>query len=63
MARGSNGGGLGTMVTIFGAIVGLATIAVIVSQRAQTSKVIEALSKGVGNVIGAAVSPVVGGGQ
>lgn len=42
-------------------IIGLAIIAVLVSQRANTANVIKAASSGFGSVIGAAVSPVSGG--
>jgi hypothetical protein len=51
----------GWLLTGFTALIGLATIAVLVSQRAQTSNVIQALGSGVGSAIGAAVSPVTGG--
>lgn len=44
------------------AIIGLAIIAVLVSQNAQTSSVIQSAASGFGNVIGAAVGPVTGGG-
>lgn len=44
------------------AIIGLAIIAVLVSQNAQTSGVIQSAASGFGNVISAAVGPVTGGG-
>jgi hypothetical protein len=40
------------------AVIGLAIIAVLVSQNAQTSSVIQAASSGFGNILAAAVSPV-----
>jgi len=61
MAEGSGIGSSG--VAMFGALMTVATIAVIVSNRANTSQVLGALGKGVGGVIGAAVSPVTGGGN
>jgi len=42
------------------AIIGLAIIAVLVSQNAQTSAVIQSASSGFGNILMAAVSPVTG---
>jgi hypothetical protein len=42
----------------FAALIGLATIAVIVSHNANTAAVIQAVGGGVGAAIGAAVSPV-----
>ncbi len=54
--------GIGSLMAVFTAIIGLAMVAVIVSQKANTAKVLQALTSGVGNVIGAAVSPVTGGG-
>lgn len=52
--------GTGALVTVIVAIVGLATLAVIVSQNANTAKVLESLGGGVSKVIGAAVAPVSG---
>ena len=43
------------------AIIGLAIVAVLVSQRANTAKVIGAAGSGLSGVISAAVSPVTGG--
>ena len=48
------------LVTIGGAVIGLAIIAVLVSQRANTSGVIGAAGKAFSGVIGSAVSPVTG---
>jgi hypothetical protein len=56
-------GALGVLVTIFGLLVGLAMVAVLVSQKAQTDKVIQAGSAGAAQLIGAAVAPVSGGGS
>lgn len=55
--------GLGFLIAAFGLIVGLAMVAVLVSQQAQTSSVIQALSSGGASLIGAATAPVTGGGQ
>lgn len=52
--------GIGPLVAAFGAIVGLAMVAVLVSQRAQTAAVFQAFASGTSSVIGAAVSPVTG---
>ena len=49
-------------VSIALSIVGLAIIAVLVSNRANTAGVIQAASAGFGNDLLAAVSPVTGGG-
>jgi PRD1 phage membrane DNA delivery len=51
---------LGGIVTIASAIVGIAIIAVLVSNKAQTVQVIEAATKGFSGAITAAVSPVTG---
>lgn len=59
MAEGVGGAG----VAMFGSLMVVATVAVIVSNRAQTAKVLNALGQGVGTTIGAAVSPVTGGGN
>lgn len=48
------------MVSIALAIVGLAIIATLVSQRAQTGTVVQALTGGFATDIGAAVAPVTG---
>lgn len=49
-----------TFVAILGGIIGLAVIAVAVSQKAQTAGVIQAGGNALANVIGAAVGPVTG---
>jgi hypothetical protein len=51
--------GPGIIATIAG-IIGLAIVAVIVSQKAQTPQVINAGGSALASVIGAAVSPVTG---
>lgn len=48
-------------VTIFSAIIGVAILSVLVSQKANTAGVIQAAASGFSNSIGAAVSPVTGG--
>jgi hypothetical protein len=53
-------GGTGAIVAIFGSLIGLAVIAVIVSQRAQTSSILQALGSAAGTAIGAATAPVTG---
>ena len=52
-----------TLITIVTSIVGLAMVAVIVSQRAQTPTVITSAGSALASVIGAAVSPLGGGGN
>lgn len=54
------GNGWNTIVTIASAIVGVAIIAVIVSNNAQTASVIKAATGGFAKDLGAAVSPIVG---
>lgn len=44
-------------------VIGLAIVAVLVSQRANTAKVIGASSSGLADIIGAAVAPVTGAGS
>jgi hypothetical protein len=46
---------------IIAAVIGLATLAVILSKQANTTGVISAASSGLGGIITAAVSPVAGG--
>lgn len=46
--------------TIIVSVIGLAIVAVLVSNKANTAKVIGASGSGLANVIGAAVSPVTG---
>lgn len=48
------------LAAAFAAIVMLAVLAVILSQKAQTGSVIQSASSGVGNLILAAVSPISG---
>jgi hypothetical protein len=50
----------GGLVTVITAIIGLAVIATLVSNRAQTAGVISAGSSGLANDISAAVAPVTG---
>jgi hypothetical protein len=52
----------GLFLAIVGGAIGLAVVAVLVSQRAQTPAVFAAAGTALGDVIGAAVSPVTGGG-
>jgi hypothetical protein len=56
----SSGGGVSAIVGIFGTLISLAVVAVIVSQRAQTSSILTALGGAAGAAIGAAVAPVTG---
>lgn len=49
------------IVAVIVAIIGLATLAVILSKQANTASVIQASSQGLGTLINAAVSPVTGG--
>jgi hypothetical protein len=50
-----------TFVTILASVIGLAMLAVVVSQKAQTSSVIQSGGSALASVIGAAVSPLGGG--
>jgi len=54
--------GTATIAAIASAIIGLAIVAVLVSQNAQTSTVLTSAGTAFGTVIQAAVSPVTGGG-
>jgi hypothetical protein len=47
-------------VAVIGGIVGLAIVAVLVSQKAQTSGVIQAAGSALSGIIGAAVGPITG---
>jgi purine-cytosine permease-like protein len=47
-------------ISIVGAVIGLAVVAVLVSQKAQTSQVFQGAGTALSAVIGAAVSPVSG---
>lgn len=50
------------IISVAIAIVGLAIVAVILSKQANTANVITASGKALGGAIGAAVSPITGGG-
>lgn len=50
--------GIGAIVAIFTAVIGVAIIAVLVSKNSNTSTVLGSLFTGFGNVIGKAVAPV-----
>ena len=52
--------GLGGVIAVFASLIGLAMVAILISQKAQTSNVIQALASGTSTVIGAAVAPVTG---
>lgn len=60
MAEATGSVGIGGIVAAFGLVVGLAMVAVLVSQQAQTASVIGALTSGGASLIGAAVAPVTG---
>lgn len=49
------------LVSIVGAIIGLAALSVVLSPNAHTSQVIKAAAGALSQTIGAAVSPVTGG--
>ena len=51
---------IGSVVTIAAAIVAIAIVAVLVSQKAQTPAVLKAAGVAFGNAISAAVSPITG---
>lgn len=51
-----------SLLTFFGGLFAVAIIAVLVSQKANTEKVLKAFAGGTAEVLGAAVSPVTGGG-
>jgi hypothetical protein len=53
---------LTSVVTVVMAIIGVAILAVLVSKNANTSGVIGAASKGLSMDLGAALSPIAGGG-
>jgi hypothetical protein len=48
----------GKVVTAFGLLMTVAVVSVIVSQRANTAKIIQALGSATGGVIGAATAPL-----
>ena len=50
------------IVGAFGVLIGLAMVAVLVSQNAQTANVIQAIGGAVGQSIGAATAPVTNAG-
>jgi hypothetical protein len=50
-------------VTVIAGIIGLAVVAVLVSQKAQTSSVIQSGGTALSSIIGAAVGPVSGSGS
>jgi uncharacterized membrane protein YbjE (DUF340 family) len=50
-----------SVVTVLTAIIGVAVIAVLVSQRAQTSAVLRAGGGAFSSILGSALSPVTGG--
>lgn len=50
-----------SIVTVLLAVIGVAIIAVLVSPKAQTGSVISAGSTGFSNILGSALSPIVGG--
>jgi len=50
------------LVAIIMAVIGVAVIAVLVSSKAQTANVLTAGGSAISNVLGAALSPVTGGG-
>lgn len=49
-----------SVTTILVAVIGLGTMAILVSKNAQTPAVIQASASGFGNILGAAESPVTG---
>ena len=46
------------VVAVFGSLMFVAVVAVVVSQRANTSKIIQSLGSATGGVIGAATAPL-----
>ena len=49
-----------TVITVVAGVIGLAMVAVLVSQKAQTSTVIQGAGTALSSIIGAAVAPVSG---
>ena len=49
-----------TLITVVAGVLGLAMVAVLVSQKAQTSTVIQGAGTALSSIIGAAVAPVSG---
>jgi hypothetical protein len=54
-------GALAQIAAVFVAIIGLATVAVILSRNSNTAQVTQAAFGGLSSAIGAAVSPITGG--
>ena len=52
--------GLGVLIAIWTALIGLAMVAILISQKAQTANVVQALASGGGNLISAATAPITG---
>lgn len=52
---------IGPIVTVLTAIIGVAILATLVSNRANTANVIKAGTGGFSNMLGTALSPVTGG--
>lgn len=52
--------GLAVLVAIWTALIGLAMVAILISQKAQTSNVIQALTAGGANLITSATAPITG---
>ncbi len=52
-----------TFIAVVGGIIGLAIVAVLVSQKAQTAGVLQAGGSALGNIIAEAVKPVTSGGN
>lgn len=50
-------------IAIVTAIIGLATLSVVLSRRAETVNVIKAASGGLGDILKVVVSPITGGGS
>jgi hypothetical protein len=48
------------IVTVVSSIIGLATVAVLVSKKAQTPQVFQSGGSALANILGAALSPVIG---
>jgi S1-C subfamily serine protease len=57
----SSGFSLAPVVIMFGMVIGLATVAILISQNARTAEVLKAATGGAGDLIKAATSPVTGG--
>ena len=58
-----NGNAVGNIVSVFASIVGLAMVAVLVSNRANTANVVKETLQGFGGAISAATNPFSGGGN